>query len=44
MLINTARGPIVDEAALVDALTTGKIATGGLDTYEHEPLPKVIPC
>ena len=40
MLINTARGPIVEEAALVDALTTGKIATAGLDTYEHEPLPK----
>ena len=43
MLINTARGPIVDEAALVDALTTGKIATAGLDTYEHEPLPKDHP-
>ena len=38
MLINTARGPIVDEAAMIDALTTGKIATAGLDTYEHEPL------
>ena len=30
MLINTARGPIVDEAAMIDALTTGKIATAGL--------------
>ncbi len=39
MLINTARGPIVDERALIDALTTGKIATAGLDTYEKEPLP-----
>lgn len=39
MLINTARGPIVDEEALIDALTTGKIATAGLDTYEKEPLP-----
>lgn len=43
MLINTARGPIVDEAALIDALTTGKIATAGLDTYEREPLPKDHP-
>lgn len=33
----------MDEAALVDALTTGKIATAGLDTYEHEPLPKDHP-
>ena len=44
MLINTARGPIVDEAALIDALTTGRIATAGLDTYEREPLPKIIRC
>ena len=43
MLINTARGPIVDEAALIDALTTGRIATAGLDTYEREPLPKDHP-
>ena len=43
MLINTARGPIVDETALIDALTTGKIATAGLDTYEREPLPKDHP-
>ena len=39
MLINTARGPIVVEEALVDALSTGKIAVAGLDTYEREPLP-----
>ena len=43
MLINTARGPLVDEAALIDALTTGRIATAGLDTYEREPLPKDHP-
>ena len=39
MLINTARGPIVCEEALIEALQTGKIATAGLDTYEREPLP-----
>lgn len=38
-LINTSRGPIVDEAALVDALSTRKIAGAALDVFDIEPLP-----
>jgi len=43
MLINTSRGPIVNEEALIAALQNGTIAHAGLDVFDREPLPKGHP-
>jgi phosphoglycerate dehydrogenase-like enzyme len=43
ILVNTSRGPIVDELALVEALHAGRLGGAGIDVYDREPLPADSP-
>src|SRR3546814_12401971 len=39
-IVNTSRGPIIDEAAMLDALQARRIGGAALDVFDHEPLPR----
>jgi phosphoglycerate dehydrogenase-like enzyme len=43
VIVNTSRGPIIDEKALVDALREGRLAAAGLDVFNVEPVPSDNP-
>jgi phosphoglycerate dehydrogenase-like enzyme len=43
ILVNTSRGPLIDQAALIDALRAGSIGCAALDVYDEEPLPEDHP-
>ena len=43
LLVNTGRGPLINEAAMIEALQTGQLGGVGLDVYDREPLPMEHP-